>query len=108
MRKIVFGITGAVVLLLAGILTWNAEATGLIGATTVHTGTSHSLVEKAGCGEDEVDDVCEKGSMIACSKGTSPQSPNCTCDACPPGNTFPGCPCRAGTSCNFLGKWYRC
>jgi hypothetical protein len=49
MRKLAIGITGAVALLLAGILAWNAEATTLTSAATAHTATNLSLVEQAGC-----------------------------------------------------------
>jgi hypothetical protein len=46
MRKIVIGITGVVVLLLAGSFAWNAEATALTGTIGVQSGPNYSLVEK--------------------------------------------------------------
>ena len=61
MRKVAIGITGAVVLLLAGILAWNAEATTLTGATTFRAGTNYSLIEKAGCSEA---DQCPIGQEV--------------------------------------------
>ena len=47
MRKLAIGITGAVALLLAGILAWNAEATTLTSVATAHPATNFSLVEKS-------------------------------------------------------------
>jgi hypothetical protein len=49
MRKLAIGMTGAVALLLAGILAWNAQATTLTSAASAHPATNFSLVEKAGC-----------------------------------------------------------
>jgi hypothetical protein len=107
MRKTVVGIAGVFLLLFAGILAWNAEAAAAIGAATIHPGMNNSLVEKAGCGEKEKD-ICETGSMLVCSKGADPKSPDCKCDTCPPGGAHGGgCPCP-GRVCNFLGQWYDC
>lgn len=46
MRTVTLRITGAVVLLFAGLLTWNVGATTLTGAVTTSPGTSHSMIEK--------------------------------------------------------------
>jgi len=59
MRKLAIGITGAVALLLAGILAWNAEATTLTSVATAHPATNFSLVEKAGCWLPGLPGECE-------------------------------------------------
>jgi hypothetical protein len=61
MRKLAIVITGAVALMLAGILAWNAEATTLTSAATVHPATHSSLVEKAGCWLPGLPGECEIG-----------------------------------------------
>jgi hypothetical protein len=101
MRKL--GITGAVVLLLAGLSAWNAEATPLTGTMSVQPGTNYSLVEKAECQGANV--VCEAKKMVACNKGT-PQ-PDCACVDCPPPNIH-GCPCGAKSCCATTHGWTCC
>src|SRR5512136_174175 len=61
MRRIAIGITGVVVLLLAGIFAWNAKATSLTGIVSVHPGLNYSLVEKAACGGGAFFARCEPG-----------------------------------------------
>jgi hypothetical protein len=75
MRQLVIGITAAVTLLLGGILAWNAEATTLTGATTVHPGTNFSLVEKAGCW---FPGNCKIGQTQICDRRG-----RCRCTPCP-------------------------
>ena len=88
MRKLVIEVTGAVALLLAGILAWNAEATPLTGATTVRLGTKYSLVEKAGCSEA---DQCPMGQEVWGTQKDPIQCVSCTPlkfnMACPSGKT---------------------
>jgi len=45
MRRIVFGITTAISLLIVGVVAWNAGATIPPGATSVPSGPYYSLVE---------------------------------------------------------------
>ena len=61
MRKLAIGIAGATALMFAGILAWNAEATTLTSAATIHTETNDSLVEKAGCWLPGFPGECEIG-----------------------------------------------
>ena len=68
MRKLAIGITGAVALLLAGILAWNAEATTLTTATAAHAGTNYSLVEKAGCWLPGLPGECDIGMTHMCDR----------------------------------------
>jgi hypothetical protein len=77
MRKVVFGLTGAVVLLVAGIFAWNAEATSLTGTIMVHPG-HYSLVEKAGCRRNG--GFCPLGLRVKCSAGSQPGK--CQCVPC--------------------------
>jgi hypothetical protein len=79
MRKLVIGTTGAVALLLAGILAWNAEATTLTGAITARPGTNYSLVEKAGCWLPGLPGECDIGKHWVC----SPRGHHCRCAPCP-------------------------
>jgi hypothetical protein len=48
MRKLVIGIVGAIALMLAEVLAWNAEA--LTGVAGTFPPMSHSLVERVACG----------------------------------------------------------
>jgi len=75
MRKFVVGIAGAVALMLAGILAWDAEATPLSGATAVHPEASYSLVERAGCW---LPGKCDVGKQQACDRRG-----RCKCVPCP-------------------------
>ena len=79
MRKLAIGITAAVALMLAGISTWNAEATPLTGATTVPPATSSSLVEKAGCWLPGLPGECDVGQHRVCDRF----SHHCKCTPCP-------------------------
>jgi hypothetical protein len=83
MRKLAIGITGAVALLLAGILAWNAQATPLIGSTTLRSAASHSLVEKAACVHQGPLSRCPLGQHWNC----GPQG--CGCVPCPESITCP-------------------
>jgi len=70
MHKLTIGVTAAVALL-AEILVWNAEATTLSGATTVHPGANFSLVERAGCwlpGNCTIGDyqICDRRGRCKC------------------------------------------
>ena len=102
MRKVIMGITGAVVLLFAGILAWNAEATALAGTISVQAGTNYSLVQKAGCrlpgfcprGEDLVNGRC-----VACAKPRR---------AVVPLRTEPGLACCRCPCCIVVGTRRRC
>ena len=108
MRKVVFGITGAVVLLLAGILAWgHADATPLTGTISVHPRTNYSWVEKASC--NAADQLCEKGKMLVCQKGTP--DPNCKCEACTVGTPHARireCGCPAQSCCNRSARSWKC
>ena len=107
MPKSAIGIMAGVILLAAAIFASNAKASALTGAISVQPVTNYSFVEKAGCGANEKDVKCEQGMMLACPKGTTPQSPDCKCDTCPPEGMH-GCPCGPGRSCNYLGRWIHC
>ena len=75
MRKLSVGITAAVLLLLAGIFAWNAEATTLSGTVTVHPTTNLSLVQKAGCW---LPGNCNIGQTQICDRRG-----RCKCKPCP-------------------------
>ena len=79
MRKLAIGITGAVALLLAGILAWNAEATTTSAATT-YPATNFSLVEKAGCWLPGLPGECELGQQKVCDRF---HKKGCKCAPCP-------------------------
>jgi len=79
MRKLAIVITGAVALMLAGILAWNAEATTLTSAATVHRATNSSLVEKAGCWLPGWPGECEIGQQKVCNRFGN----RCHCAPCP-------------------------
>jgi hypothetical protein len=64
MRKAVIGIVGAIALMLAGVLAWNAEATPLTGVTSTSPAMSHSLVERVACGV--WGPVCGGGRTLVC------------------------------------------
>jgi hypothetical protein len=68
MRKAIFWITGAMGLVLAGFLGWNAEATTLSGSVTTHPGTSHVLVLKAGCWLPGLPGECELAQRKVCDR----------------------------------------
>jgi hypothetical protein len=82
MRKLLIGIAGAVALLLAGMLVWNAEA--LTGTTTSRPTPNFSLVEQIGC---RFPGICPAGQRVM----------NGKCIPCTP--TCNGCPCyiKVGT-----------
>jgi hypothetical protein len=50
MRKLMFALTAMGALMLAGLLTWSAEATTLAGTVGQPPATNYSPVEKVGCG----------------------------------------------------------
>jgi hypothetical protein len=78
MRKLLIGVAGAVGLLLATMLAWNAEATPLTSAT-FHETTNYSLVEKTGCKRSG---ICPKGQHMRkgeCISCTLPPCPRCPC-----------------------------
>jgi hypothetical protein len=79
MRKLTIGIAGTAALMLAGFLTWNAEATPLTGVTAVPSGMNHSLVEKAACWLPGLPGDCEIGQQRVC----SPRGHRCRCAPCP-------------------------
>jgi hypothetical protein len=79
MRKLAIGITGAVALMLFGILAWSAEATTLTGAATVHPETSQSLVQKAACWLPGLPGECEIGQHKVCNRCGN----RCRCVPCP-------------------------
>jgi hypothetical protein len=79
MRKLAIGITGAVALLLAGILAWNADATTLTSAATVRPATNSFLVEKAGCWLPGLPGECEIGQQKVCNRFGN----RCHCAPCP-------------------------
>ena len=80
MRKLALGITAAVVLLLAGILAWNAEATTLTSAATAHPAANFSLAEKAGCWLPGLPGECELGQQKVCDRF---HKRGCHCVPCP-------------------------
>jgi hypothetical protein len=80
MRKLAIGIAGAAVLLLAGALAWNAEATTLTSATTAYPATSFSLAEKAGCWLPGLPGECELGQQKVCDRF---HKRGCHCVPCP-------------------------
>ena len=88
MRKVAVGIIAAAILL-AGILTWNTQATALTGAIGGKSGLDHSLVKPAGCFPGDV--FCPDGKMLQCTDPGS-KAPNCTCGDCPKEESF-FCPC---------------
>jgi len=100
MCKVAVDVTAAIVLLLVGLLPWNAEAAPFAGTTGFHV---YSLLEKAECKGENV--ICEAGKMLACSKGTS--QPDCACIDCPPKNIH-GCPCRPKTCCTSAHGYVCC
>jgi hypothetical protein len=76
MRKVIIGIAGTVVLLLAGILAWDAEATSLTRTIMVHPGPNYSLVS----GQD-LKGYCGRPPGSGCGPGAGGQfccAPNCT------------------------------
>jgi hypothetical protein len=100
MRKVAIGLTGAVLLLLAGLLASNTEATPLTGTMSVQPWTNYSSVEKADCDKD--DPICKKGMTLACNPG-DPQ-PYCECNQedCSPAESL----CPSGYKCCVkLGRW---
>jgi hypothetical protein len=78
MRKLTIGIAGTAVLMLAGILAWNAEATPLTGATTVPAAPNQSLVQKAGCWLPGLPGECDIGQQRVCSA----RNHRCRCVPC--------------------------
>ena len=80
MRKLAIAITGAVALLLAGVLAWNAEATTLTSVATAHPATNFSLVEKAGCWLPGLPGECELGQQKVCDRF---HKKGCKCAPCP-------------------------
>jgi hypothetical protein len=90
MRKVSSLITGAVILLLVGMLAWSAEATSLTTVVGVEPG--NPLVEQAVC--SEADGSCDEGNQdmrkVLCPK-------------------MPSCPCKPGISCQRSdGIWCYC
>jgi hypothetical protein len=65
MPNLAIGITLALALMIAGVLAWNAEATTLTSATTAHTTTSYSLLERTGCW---LPGNCDVGQYRACDR----------------------------------------
>ena len=108
MRKSTIGIFGAVVLLITGILFTNAKGAPLLGDIS-DAWNSYSIVTPVvvECGKESGDGkFCEDGNVLTCAAGSSPNSPVCKCEPCPPGGAH--CPCPPGRTCNVLGKWYKC
>jgi hypothetical protein len=91
MGRVTFGITGAVVLLLAGIFAWHTEATPL--AEGISLKLDHSLVKKVGC--DEADAKCPIGQEMW---GSQPDQIQCVPCTHPPVNTA----CPAGKQPRYI------
>lgn len=68
MRKLIISTLGAVALVAAGVLAWNAEATTLTSSTTSHPRPSYSLVEKAGCWLPGLPGECDIGMYHSCDR----------------------------------------
>lgn len=68
MRKLIIGALGAVALVTAGALAWNADATTLTASTTTHPGPNYSLVEKAGCWLPGLPGECDIGMSRMCDR----------------------------------------
>jgi len=114
MRKVSIAITGAVILLLVGVLAWTADATPLAGTTGVQSGT-YSLIQKAGCNDPEDATICAEGTKVTCKarpEGT-PAALRCYCESCSARSAAQAepivCPCPRRTCCNpGTGSWKCC
>jgi hypothetical protein len=96
MRKVSVAIAGALVLLIVGILAWNAEATPLTGATPLHSAADSSLAEKIACRRQTPFSRCPLGQHWQAG----------SCVPCP---GFLACPCAPGyCSCTKWGVRYVC
>ncbi len=92
MHKVSSLITGAVILLLVGMLAWNAEATSLTAVVGVEPG--NPLIEKVAC--NAADDLCDIGKQMTCTPGGP--DPQCACIECEP--KFDAALCPKFTRCN--------
>ena len=72
MSNLTIGFIGAVAVVLAGMLAWNAQA--LTSSTTIRPGISYSVVEKVGCRRAGA--FCPLGLHWACYEG------QCKCVPC--------------------------
>src|SRR5262249_1351882 len=118
MHSASMAIAGGMVLLLVGMLTWNAEATPLAGTTSLQSNTSSWIIKAKSCRENpDNDQMCEAGSGVSCTNQGG--AADCKCVPCntmtedaaqePTGQTGEGlvtCTCRLHTCCNpGTGKW---
>ena len=109
MRKLAFVIAAVFSLLLAELVIANPQAAALSGIMGAKPGTTHSLMQKAGC--DEADELCEKGKEMICTPGGP--DPQCGCDNCAVNLVvrcpkFPTCNCNPGTLCPGLATGNFC
>ncbi len=108
MHKVSSLITGAVILLLVGMLAWNAEATSLTAVVGVEPG--NPLIEKVAC--NAADELCDIGKQMSCTPGGP--DPQCACIQCDTSGKvlcpkFPRCYCNPGTTCQQPdGSWCYC
>jgi hypothetical protein len=116
MLKFPLRVAGPVVLLIAGLLAWDAEATTLTGFLGIQSVTDYSLLNKVGCSGDPNDKICQPEAMVSCKQGEgSAAALVCRCESCsahaPEEDSADqqgllACICPANRCCNWTaGKW---
>jgi hypothetical protein len=106
MRKMVLSTVGALMLLLAALLTWNSHAAAYSGILSI--GPIYSSVQKVDC--DAADQICEKDKHLVCSRGDDGKL-DCQCEDC---GAHPICPksalicCAPGQCCTCGTGSFKC
>jgi hypothetical protein len=106
MRKMVLGTAGALILLLAPLLTWNSQAVAYSG--TLFLGPTHSPVQNVDC--EAADDLCEKNKHLVCARGDDGKL-ECECEDCGGHGVCPrdaSICCPPGTCCVCIGRFKCC
>lgn len=80
MTRLAPALTATAAALLAGLLTWKAEATTLTGAVSPSGATNYSLIQKTGCLLDGR--YCRVGFHWVCGLPPNPERRRCHCVPC--------------------------